>query len=276
MHFAVCNEMFEEMSFEQQLATAAELGYEAVELAPFTLADSVTEISPAERDRISQQAAAAGLKIAGIHWLLVKPEGLHVTTDEEPVRERTKAYLRELVKFCADIGGEVLVFGSPKQRNVQPGVTRAMAWDWFMDAVLDCMSIPEAEQVYFCVEPLHSGLGNFLNTPREVRRLLRDIDHPRVKMILDCYSMATEGVDAPQALRESAKWLYHVHANDDNELGPGYGNVDFVPIMQALCDIQYDRYVSVEIFDFSQNTVEVARNSLEHLRKSLRAAQGGA
>jgi len=276
MHFAVCNEMFQKMSFEQQVATAAELGYEAVELAPFTLADSVTDISPADRDRIAQQAASRGLRITGLHWLLAKPEGLHVTTHDEKVRAKTKAYLRELVKFCADIGGEVLVFGSPKQRSILPGVTRTMAWDYFMDAVLDCMSIPEAEQVYFCVEPLHSGQTNLLNTPREVRRMVEEIDHPRVKMILDCYSMATEGVDAPQALRDNKQWVYHVHANDDNQLGPGYGKIEFVPIMKALCDIQYDRYVSVEIFDFSQDTVEVANNSLEFLRQSLAAAQTGA
>jgi sugar phosphate isomerase/epimerase len=151
-----------------------------------------------------------------------------------------------------------------------------MAWDRFMEAVLEGLNIPEAEHVYFCLEPLTSRLTNFLNTPDEVARMLREMRHPQVKMILDTYSMNAEGVDMPAAIRKHKDWLYHVHVNDDNQLGPGYGSIDFVPVLRALQDIGYERYVSVEIFDFSRDTVEVARNSLAHLKQCLEKAGGGA
>ncbi|MFQ6098252.1 MAG: sugar phosphate isomerase/epimerase family protein [Armatimonadota bacterium] len=269
MTFCICNEIFQDFPLERQFAAAAECGYEAIEVAPFTLAESVTDVSPSERRRLVRLAEDNGLAVAGIHWVLVGPKGLHVTTPDAHVRARTVAYLKELVRFTHDIGGSVIVFGSPEQRNVLEGVTMAEARARFAEAVSECMSIPEAEGIRFCVEPLTSEITNLFNTAEEVRQFLRDLDHPRVRMILDCRSMSDEEDDLPGAIRASRDFLAHVHANDDNGLGPGYGTIDFRAVAQALRDVEYGGYVSVEIFDFSHDPMEVARYSLRTLREAF-------
>src|SRR5215471_17778180 len=130
MKFAICNEIFKGWKLDDTLSYAKRLGYSAVEIAPFTLADLVTEISATERARIRDSAARIGIEIAGIHWVLVKPEGLYINHIDATIRERTSLYFRELVDFCADIGGKVIVVGSPKQRNVMPSVTSEQAREW--------------------------------------------------------------------------------------------------------------------------------------------------
>ncbi len=130
MKFAICNEIFQGWKLEDTLAYAARLGYAGVEIAPFTLANSVTDISADERQAMREAAARNGIEIAGIHWVLVKPEGLYINHPDRSLRERTAKYFCDLVDFCADLGGKVMVVGSPKQRNVLPGVSREQAWDW--------------------------------------------------------------------------------------------------------------------------------------------------
>src|SRR5437016_1759314 len=116
MKFGICNEIFQGWKIEDTLGYAAKLGYAAVEIAPFTLANSVNEISAGDRLKIREAAARSGIEIAGIHWVLVKPEGLHLNHPDPGIRIQTANYFRALVDFCADLGGAVMVVGSPKQR----------------------------------------------------------------------------------------------------------------------------------------------------------------
>ena len=88
MKFAICNEIFQGWKFEDAAAFAAKAGYDAIEIAPFTFAKSVTEISPVERQRIRESAARAGIAICGIHWVLVQVEGLYLNHTDPTIRQR--------------------------------------------------------------------------------------------------------------------------------------------------------------------------------------------
>ena len=145
MKFAICNEIFQGWNLEDTFACAARLGYAGVEIAPFTLANSVTDIPAGERGRMRDAAARHRIEIAGIHWVLVKPEGLYINHPDAALRERTAKYFCDLVDFCADLGGRVMVVGSPKQRNLLPGVSRAHAWEWAAATFRN--AVAQAEQV---------------------------------------------------------------------------------------------------------------------------------
>src|SRR2546423_1840332 len=117
MRFAICNEIFKGWKIEDIFSYAAKVGYDGVEIAPFTLADSVTQIPAQRRQEIRESATRNKIAITGIHWVLVKPEGLYLNHTDAEVRSRTAKYFEELVDFAADLGGKVMVVGSPKQRN---------------------------------------------------------------------------------------------------------------------------------------------------------------
>src|SRR2546421_10352933 len=130
MRFAICNEIFRNWKIEEVFEYVGKLGYKGVELAPFTLADSVTDISATAREQLRSAALRYGVQLVGIHWVLVKPEGLYMNHPDATIRAKTSAYFRELVDFCADIGGRVMVVCSPQQRDNPPGGSPGAAWGW--------------------------------------------------------------------------------------------------------------------------------------------------
>jgi sugar phosphate isomerase/epimerase len=274
MKFAICNEIFKGRKLEDTLAYAARLGYDAVEIAPFTLADSVTDIPPAARRAMREAAERNRIAIAGIHWVLVKPEGLYINHPDQSLRERTARYFCDLVDFCADLGGGVMVVGSPKQRNVLPGVSTEQALDWAAATFRGAVAQAEQRSVTICFEPLAPSETNFINTAAEALQFIQRVPSPRFKIILDVKAMCSEAKPIPQIIQESWPHFAHFHANDRNLKGPGFGDVDFKPIAAALKAVGYRGFVSVEVFNFDEGPEVIASRSLEYLRRTFAARQG--
>jgi sugar phosphate isomerase/epimerase len=269
MKFAVCNEIFQGWKLGDTLACAARLGYSGVEIAPFTLANSVTDISTAERQAMREAAARNQIEIAGIHWVLVKPEGLYINHPDRSLRERTAKYFCDLVDFCADLGGKVMVVGSPKQRNVLPGVSPEQARDWAAATFRDAVAQAEQREVTICFEPLAPVETNFINTAADALQFIQQVPSPRFKIILDVKAMCSESKPIPQIIRDSWPHFAHFHANDRNLKGPGFGDVDFRPIAAALKAVGYRGFVSVEVFNFDEGAEAIACRSLDYLRQAF-------
>ena len=267
MKFAICNEIFQGWKLEDTFAYAAKVGYDAVEIAPFTIANYVTEIPKAERQRIREAAARAGVGISGIHWVLVKAEGMYLTHPDAAVRERTARYFGELVDFCGDLGGKVIVVGSPKQRNLMLGVSFEQAWEWATGVFREPVMRAEQREVTICFEPLAPAETNFINTAAEAVRFTQQLNTPHFKIILDVKAMSAEAKPIPQIIRESSPHFGYFHANDQNLKGPGFGDVDFKPIAAALKEVRYDGFVSVEVFKFEEGPEMIASKSIEYLKR---------
>lgn len=271
MQFAICNEIFQGWKLEDAMLFARRTGYDAIEIAPFTLTQYVTDLSAPDRQRIRDQAAQAGIAVSGIHWVLAQTEGLYVNHTDDAVRSRTAAYFCELVNFCADVGGRFIVVGSPKQRNVLEGVSPQQAWDWATATFRDAVRRAEDRSITICFEPLAPVETNFINTAAEAVRFVRQLESPNFKIILDVKAMSSEAKPIPQIIRESWPHFGYVHANDVNLKGPGFGDVDFKPIAAALKEVGYNGYVSVEVFKFDEGPEAIATRSLEYLKKTFGA-----
>ncbi len=269
MKFAICNETFQDWPLERAFAFAAECGYTGIEIAPFTIAQYATEITPAQRAEVRQQAEAAGLEVVGLHWLLAKTEGFYLTSPDAEVRRRTAEYFGHLADLCVELGGKVMVLGSPQQRNLLPGVTLEQATDYAIDVITRFIPALERNAVVLAVEPLGPLEGNFLVTTEEGVDLVTRIGSPHVRLHLDCKAMATEITPIPQLIERYHALLAHFHANDANRQGPGFGELDFVPILAALRRVGYNGWVSVEVFDYSPGVERLARESIAYLQECL-------
>lgn len=267
--YAICNETFADWSQERIFAFAAECGYQGVEIAPFTLAQYVTDIPAARRAELCRQAKEAGVEIVGLHWLLAKTEGLYLTSPDAAVRQKTTEYLKELARFCADLGAKTMIFGSPKQRNVLPGVSRDEAMRYAAEVFQGVVPTLRDAGVRIGLEPLAPAETNFMANAAEAVELARRIDAPEVKIILDCKAMAGgETVSIPETVRKYRDWFIHFHANDPNLQGPGFGQLDFVPIFAALRDVHYAGWVSVEVFDYTPGAERLGRESIAYMKKA--------
>ncbi len=267
MKFGICNEIFQGWSLEDTFRYAKKAGYDAVEIAPFTITKHVTDLTAADRTRIRDTAARVGIGISGLHWVLVQTEGMYLTHPEAAVRAKTARYLVDLVDCCADLGGTRIIVGSPKQRNIMDGVTPEQAWQWATSVFRDAVKRAEERGVVLCFEPLAPVETNFINTAEEGRRFAAQFASPAMSIILDVKAMSSEAKPVPQIIRESAGQFAYFHANDTNLKGPGFGDVDFVPIVAALREVKYHGMVSVEVFKFEEGPEVIATQSREYLRR---------
>ena len=267
MKFGICNEIFQDWKIEDAMAHARKAGYDAIEIAPFTLAKYVTEIPLAERKRIREAAKRIGIEISGIHWVLVRAEGMYVNHPDAEIRARTARYFCDLVDFCSDLGGKIIVVGSPKQRNVMEGVSPEQGWDWATETFRSSVSRASEKGVTICFEPLSPSETNFINTAAEAIRFAGQFQSPAMKIILDVKAMCSESKPIPQIIRESWPHFAYFHANDRNLKGPGFGDVDFVPIAATLKEVGYVGVVSVEVFKFEEGPEVIASKSIGYLKK---------
>jgi len=267
MKYAICNETFDGWDHAKVCECAAKHGYTGLELAPFTLAPRITDVSPARRSELLRQAEAAGVRIIGLHWLLAKTEGFHLTSPDAAVRKRTGEYFAELANAAAEMGGDILVLGSPMQRNLAEGMIKEQGDDLAADTLSHCLKALEAGKVFLCLEPLTAAETNYMTCAADGVRLARKIAHPFVKLHLDVKAMSSEERPVPDVIRANRELIHHFHANDKNLRGPGFGDVDFKPIFQSLKDVSYSGWVSVEVFDYKPDPESIARESIRYLRE---------
>jgi len=266
MKFSICNEVFEGWKFNDICAAVRDAGYTGIEIAPFTTGKLAGEITREERCAMHSAAAQYGLEIVGLHWVLAQTQGFHINSPDRTVRERTKTYLIDLINLCSDLGGRVIIFGSPKQRCIAPELTRQQAWNYALETFCGIVPTLEDRGITFCLEPLAPEETNFINTADDAAEIISAIDSPSFQLLLDVKAMSSEQTPIPQIIQKHKSIVKHFHANDANKRGPGFGNTDFTPIAAALKEINYTGWVSVEVFDFKPDPVTITTESINYLR----------
>ncbi|MGI8601714.1 MAG: sugar phosphate isomerase/epimerase family protein [Verrucomicrobiales bacterium] len=272
MRFAICNETWQGVDFSRTCEAIASHGYEGVEVAPFTLEENPEELTEQDAARFGKIAREAGLEVTGLHWLLVKPPGFHITTPDESVRQRTIEFAQHLARLCAAMGGKFMVWGSPKQRSLEEGWVYQDAAARAVDAWRQVSETAGPLGVTLALEPLGQKETNFLNTAAEAIRLIERVAHPACRLHLDVKAMSDETASIPDIIAASRDHLAYFHANDPNRRGPGTGEVKFEPIFQALQEVGYDGWVSVEVFDYAPDADTIARDCLAYLKSVISAA----
>ena len=266
MKFALCNETYGGWDFKATCDHIAMSGYQGVEIAPFTLKDDPREISEKEAEEIGKDAKSSGLEVVGLHWLLVKPSWLHLTTDDNLLRKDTIIFGKHLARICAAMGGKVMVWGSPQQRNISPDWDRNEAKKRAADVLSNISEKAQELGVTIAMEPLAKKETNFLNSAEETIDLIKLVDSPACQLHLDVKAMSDETKSIPEIIKDSHNYIAHFHANDPNLRGPGTGDVKYEPIVDALRSIEYDKYISVEVFDYTPDPETIATESINFLK----------
>lgn len=269
--YAMCNEAFDKRPFAEQCKVMRAAGYDGIELAPSTLGEDPLALRANQRQELCHTMAGEGLEFVGLHWLLVVPFPVHVTTPDLALRTRSWQYVDGLIDLCADLspGKEtVLVFGSPKQRSSTGGITPAEAARNFVNGISGIASHAVDRGVTILVEALPHSQCDVIHTLEEAVAVVREIDSPGVRTMFDTHNAEDETEPHDQVIERYFDLIRHIHLNEMNGSHPGTANYNFAPIFAVLEKLNYHRWVSVEAFDFSAGADTIARESIAHMKKA--------
>lgn len=273
MKLSLCNEVIRELPFERQCVLAAELGYAGLELAPFTLGEESYRMAAMERAAVRSACAGAGIAISGLHWLLVAPKGLSITTADRAIWERTVDVMRRLIELCADLGGAYLVHGSPAQRRVHGQAEAAARGEAAWAAIA---SEAEAAGVTYCIEPLAPRETDFVNTVADAATIVQRIGSPGLRTMIDTSAAAIAESEPVAAVIErwmSTGLVAHVQLNDRNRRGPGEGEDEFAPVLAALKRSSYTGWLAMEPFEYIPDGPTCAARSIGYVAGILETLQ---
>lgn len=267
---AICNEVYEKRPLDEVCRSIRRIGYGGIEIAPFTLADRPGDITPAERRRYRETIRGEGLSFVGLHWLMASPKGLHVTTPDRALRERSWRHIGELIDLCADLGEDAaMVFGSPQQRSTVDGLSREDAAKNFTEGLAGVAPHAEQRGVTILVEALPIGQSNVITTLERAVAIVNQIHSPAVRTMFDTHNAVDEAEPHAVLVDRYFDLIRHVHINEMDGRHPGTGNYDFKPVLDVLRRRGYRRWVSLEVFDFKPGAERIAADSLRFIRKEI-------
>lgn len=272
MRHAICNEAFEKWQFADACRAIKKIGYSGIEIAPFTLGEKPTDVSSARRQELRAIMADEGLDFVGLHWLMVSPKGLHVTTPDAELRRKSWDHIRDLIDLCADLGGKsagngVMVFGSPHQRKTTGGLTREEATKHMEEGL--AAAAPHAQQrgVTVLLEALPLNQCDVVQSLAEAVSIVERIGSPAIQTMFDVHNAVDETEPHPALVERFYPHIRHIHVNELDGSHCGARDYDFHPLLETLRRLNYPGWVSLEAFDFSVGAEVLASESLRHLEK---------
>ncbi|MCX6585366.1 MAG: sugar phosphate isomerase/epimerase [Acidobacteria bacterium] len=267
---AICNEVFQGWDFAEQCRTIKRLGYAGIEIAHFTLADDPASLSPARRRELADIMAGEGLEFAGLHWLMVAPKGLHVTTPDAALRTRSWLHIATLIDLCGDLGGGKMIFGSPAQRKSTGGATKQEATARYVDGLRQAAAHAASRGVTLLMEPLPPHDTDVLNTLEEAAAYVAAIGSPAVQTMYDSHNAIREAEPHEILVERYFDIIKHVHVNEMDGKHPGTSTWDFKPVFRVLAAKGYQGWISMEAFDFSAGAEPIAGESIQYLQAEIK------
>jgi len=267
---AICNEIYQGWDFAEACRSMKKAGYAGIEIAPFTLAEGPRDISASRRAELKDIIASEGLEFAGLHWLMVSPKGLHVTTPDDSLRTKSWEHIDHLIDLCADLGPNgIMVFGSPFQRATTGDATREEATKRYADGLAGVAAHAVARGVTVLVEALPKAQCDVVQTLEEAVSIVKQIDSPGIRTMFDSHNAIDEVEPHAILVDRYYDWIRHVHVNELDGKHCGMGDYDFKPVLEVLLRRGYQRWVSLEAFDFSFGSEKIANDSLRYLEAEL-------
>ena len=267
---AICNEIYEKWPLRDACRSMRRIGYTGIEISPFTLAERPSDITSAQRREYRDIIQSEGLSFVGLHWLMVSPKGLHVTTPDRDLRERSWRHIVDLIDLCGDLGENgVMVFGSPKQRCTVDGLTPAEAAQNFTTGLTSVAPHAAQRGVTVLVEALPLNQCDVITTLAEAVAIVNQVNSPAVRTMFDTHNAVDESEPHASLVDRYFDLIRHVHINEVDGRHPGTGNYDFKPVLDVLRRREYRHWVSLEAFDFTPGPEKIANDSLRFIEKEI-------
>ncbi len=175
--------------------------------------------------------------------------GFSLISEDANVRRVTQSHLREVIKAVADAGARLLAGPLYCPVGYLPGRRRTVdEWNWAVEGYHSITSALEENQVTLAIEPLNRFETFFLNTAADATALCEAVAHPNIGILFDTFHANIEEKDIASGYLTVGKHLRHVHTCENDRGTPGSGHIEWASVFQALRDVRYDGWLTIESF----------------------------
>lgn len=225
---------------DEELKKIASWGYEAVE-------PMVCNPTAIDAEKIEELLRRCKLKLSGFRTgLAYQRDGLNFSSIDPLVRKQAIKRIWEVIDLASRFPGAALLNGLIQGR-LQEEVVLKQAKIWIEDALRKCCSRAEEKNVKLCLEPVNRYEIGYHNTLQEVSEMVDKVGSSMLLVLIDTFHMNIEEVNICDSIHRFAEYIGHLHLADSNRMAPGKGHLDFHSILNALKEIGYEGYITVEM-----------------------------
>ena len=228
---------------EVSIARVAKCGYDAIEL--------VGEPSYYNVAEVKKQTGDLGLKVSSICSIYNLERD--IAHPDKKVRGNARSYMMEVADFAAEVGCPTMIAGATSVCKTAPLADRKQEHDWSVAILSEMADYAAQRNVALCLECWNRYETYWLNRLDQGLEMVNEINKPNLGLMGDLFHMNIDESDMAQAIRDAGSKLIHIHFADSNRAAPGQGHLDFLPMMQALKDIDYGGYIAFELLPASND-----------------------
>lgn len=221
----------------QGIDRLARFGYDGVEF--------VGEPSAVDVDRVGAELARHGTRASSIISIFT-PERDIVSSDPG-IRRHAIDYVKGNIDLAESLGADIVTFTPTACMKITPEADLDTEWGWAVEAAREAARYAEPRGVTLAVEPWNRYETYLITRAARAVEFVQEVAEPNIGVMADTFHMSIEEPDIAEAIRLMGARLVHVHLADSNRAAPGYGHLDFRPIVQAIADIGYDGWISYEL-----------------------------
>ena len=200
-------------------------------------------------------------------------DGFSLISDDADVRRRTRAHLEVVAKTAAEAGAAIVAGPLFSPVGYLPGRRRTGdEWKWAVEGFQSLGDTLQAQGVTFAIEPINRFETFFLNTAADAAALAKEIGHPNIGILFDTFHANIEEKNIAAGYSTVGPWLKHVHTCENDRGIPGSGHVEWKQVFQALHQLHYDGWLTIEGFGFALKDLSAAAaiwRDIEHTPESI-------
>lgn len=233
----------------QRLPRIKAAGFDGIEVPIFDPAPFDAAAVGRELDRIGLERTA----------VTVIPPGASLGAADREGRTKALEHVRAVIAVARDAGIRLLAGPIYTPVGYLTGRRRTdEEWKWMVDSWQQLARDVRAAQMEIGLEPLNRFETYFLNTAADACALCDAIGDPSIGILLDTFHANIEEKSIADAVRVAAPHLKHLHACENDRGIPGSGHVEWTPFFDAVEEVGYDRWLTIESFGFNIEAIAAA------------------
>jgi sugar phosphate isomerase/epimerase len=242
---------------ERSVRTAAEIGYDAIELHIRNAAetDSAKLANLCQRYGIRVSAVATGLESSLNHLTMVD--------ENKIIRSEALRHLKDIVDYAAPLDCPVII-GMVRGNLNGDRESRLRQFGYFTDQLRQITDYAGAVDVSIVLEAINFYINNFLRTVRETSDFVRNFGAENLFLHIDTHHMHIEDTKHADAVRYAGEAIGYVHFAEANRMYPGSGAYDFPGLMRVLKETGYEGYISLECIP-SPDSLTASKKGYDYL-----------